>query len=84
MLDLACLTLPNLIALAVDDWRPTDPDDRAALAVARLLRDVTDVVGDEPGSTLLATFLERAASWRGDLAGAVRREVGRRVALARC
>lgn len=77
--DLSKLSLSSLAMLVYKDWKSVNYAAKPYLEAMASLDNVSDMYGQDTGTSIVAYFLGNANSWRGDVAKAVKKELQRRI-----
>ena len=73
------LSIAELAVLCRKDWKNVNYAARPYLEAMYSLSSIDDSYGFDSGRGVVAYFLSNAASWRGDVAKAVKAELKRRL-----
>jgi hypothetical protein len=73
--DLKALTISQIAKLIMKDWGVVNYAAKPYLQAMNELKTVNDKYGHDSGASIVRYFLSNAASYRGDLARAVKKEL---------
>lgn len=76
--DLSGLSIDGLARMAAKDWKNVNYAAKPYLQAMFSLNTVDDNYGYDSGKSIVMYFLSNAASWRGETAKAVKKELKKR------
>lgn len=74
--------IAQLANLCIRDWKKPSPHATPYLSAMLTLGDMSGSYGCDSAKSIVLYFLSNAASWRGEVAKAVKAELNRRCKLA--
>lgn len=77
--DLPRLTLGMIASLVYQDWKNGNYAAKPYLEAMSTLNNVSDMYGQDSGTSIVAYFLSNATTWRGEVAKVVKKELQRRI-----
>lgn len=79
LVDLPRMSLGQVAMLVYKDWKNVNYAAKPYLEAMATLHNVSDMYGQDSGTSIVAYFLSNATSWRGEVAKAVKKELQRRI-----
>ncbi len=75
-------SISRLATMISVNWKPVNFAARPYLDAMASLETLADKYGADDGKSIVAYFLNNAATWRGDVAKVIKAELKRRLAAA--
>ena len=77
--DLPRMTLSQIASLIYSDWKNVNYGAKPYLEAMSSLQNVSDMYGQDSGTSIVAYFLSNARSYTGPTAVAIKKELQRRI-----